>query len=55
MTGDKVEIKEFNGGQWKWTGRKGHVIDLDEHCYTVMGDDGERVRDVKVHFRRVAQ
>ena len=53
LTGDHVEIKEHNGGSWKWTGRKGHVTDFDKYCFTVRTDDGKQIRDVKEHFRSV--
>ncbi len=53
-TGEYVEIKESSGNRWRWTGRKGHVIDADKHCYTVRADDGEEVRDVREHFRVTA-
>ena len=52
--GDKVEIKQaFGKGNWRWTGRKGHVTHVDEHCLSVRTDDGENIRDVREHFRRV--
>ena len=50
-TGDYVEIKDFSGGQWKWSDRKGHVTDADKDCLAVRTDDGEDIRDVREHFR----
>ncbi len=52
-TGDKVEIKEHNGGAWQWPKpqRIGHITDVDKHCYSVRTDDGEDIRDVHEHFR----
>ena len=49
--GDRVEIKEAAGKDWKWTGRYGIIVDTDEYCFTVSADDGDRIRDVKEHFR----
>ncbi len=50
--GDYVEIKEAaSAGNWRWTKRKGHITDADEHCFSVRTDDGEDIRDVRDHFR----
>ena len=51
-TGDRVEIKEFAGSRWKWTGRLGHITKVDQYCYSVRTDDGDNIRDVHEHFRR---
>lgn len=53
--GDYVEIKQAAGKRWAWTGRKGHITAVDEHCLDVRTDDGENIRDVKEHFRSVAE
>lgn len=56
-TGDKVEIKEYDGGAWRWAKirpqRRGHITDVDKYCYSVRTDDGESIRDVHDHFRAV--
>jgi len=52
-TGTKVELKEFTGSKWEWTGRMGHVTDCDTHCLSVRTDDGAQIRDVLEHFRTV--
>lgn len=50
--GDQVEVKEAVGkGNWQWTGRIGMVTEADEHCLLVWTNDGDRVRDVREHFR----
>lgn len=50
--GDQVEVKEAKGkGNWQWTSRSAMVVDADQHCLTVWTADGERVRDVRDHFR----
>ncbi len=50
--GQYVEVKEAHGaGNWKWTGRHGHVTRIDKHCVEVRTDDGELIRDVREHVR----
>ena len=57
QTGDYVDIKEArSAGRWSYKDnqghcRRGHIVEVDEYCYTVQADDGEQVRDVKEHFR----
>ncbi len=51
-TGDYVEIMEAKGpGNWKWTKRYGHVVEVGRYSASVRADDGELVRDVLDHFR----
>ena len=54
--GDKIEIKEFDGGAWLWRNpqRIGHITAVDRRCYSVRTDDGEDIRDVHDHFRILA-
>ncbi len=52
--GDYVEVKDADGKNWKWRGRKGHVTAVDKYCYSVRTDDGQDIRDVREHFRRAA-
>ena len=54
-TGDKVEIKEHDGGSWMWVEPKrvGHITDVDKYCYSVRTDDGKSIRDVHNHFRKI--
>lgn len=54
--GDRVEVKTAIGpGQWVWKvkGRSitGRIIETDKHCHTVEIDNGDKIRDVKEHFR----
>ncbi len=52
--GDYVKIQDAkSGGVWCYVGRKGHITEVDDYCYTVRTDDGETIRDVKEHFEKI--
>ncbi len=54
--GDRVEIKDFINGKWRWEGahgsrRDGTGTETDKHCANVHRESGEVIRDVLEHFR----
>ena len=51
--GEEVEVKEYRGSRWLFDGRRGHITEVDDWCYSVRTDDGENIRDLKEHFRTV--
>ncbi len=56
--GDTVEIKEAKGSAgWIWPEhpRRGHITEVDKHCFSVRTDDGKNIRDVHEHFRLKVQ
>ncbi len=50
--GDRVQIEDYDGGEWRWVNRYGTVTVADKYCYTVHCQNGVVERDVKSHYRR---
>lgn len=52
--GERVQIKEaVRKGKWAWLKAHGTVTGVDRHCLTVWTSEGEQIRDVREHFRKV--